>query len=120
MTPEDWAVVATEVRDGIIEAGTTGTLLEPGTLTGPENNPTQGDPVPHSVFIVYDEWNGQEIDGSLILATDQKILVAATGVEPQVNWQFQGADGKTLEVVPPLNIVKPGGVPVLYELNLRG
>lgn len=120
MTEDEWLVVADEVREGVIEAGTTGTLIAPGTLTGPEDNPTVGPATEHTVRIVYDTWNANEVDGTLILATDQKLLMAAEGVVPQVNWKFKGADGKELQVVPPLNIIKPGGVPVLFELNVRG
>lgn len=120
MTPEEWEGVASEVLAGIVEAGTVGYIVQPGTMTGPEDNPTRTDPTEHAVQIVYSKWSAREIDGTVIMGTDMKLLMAAGGVEPQVNWKFRKEPGgKDYELVPPLQVVQPGGVPVLYILNAR-
>ena len=71
-------------------------------------------------------WDSRQIDGSLILATDKKLLLsplntAGTALTaPVLEDKVTDAAGKVYTIVAPLNTMNPAGTAVLYEVNLRG
>jgi hypothetical protein len=122
MTEAEWEAVAAEVLEGLREAGTIGYLVLPGERIGPEDNPTVGEGSEAARQVLYSKWNSREIDGSLIKATDLKVLMAAEPgkPDPEVDWTYrQAPGGRSLQIVPPLVRVAPAGTPVLYILNVR-
>lgn len=124
---EDWAAVAAEVSEGLAEVGVTGYILRRGAEGGETFNPTPGTDVQHQCTVVYARWATNLIDGTMIRATDQKILVSTAGLSivPQVGDRFwdgvsmNGAEKVTGAVVPPLPKVSPARIDVLYTLNVR-
>lgn len=120
MTEADWLEIAEDVAEGIIEVGTVGYMVVPGATSGPEDNPVVAPPTEAPVRVMYSEWKAREIDGTLIRGSDIKMLVAAQGTEPEVDWKFRRTSGgKDLQVVPPLLRIAPAGTPVLFIVNLR-
>lgn len=86
--------------------------------TGPVYDPVQTT-TDYACTLVVTEYDKRDIDGTLILQTDRKVLVAVTGlsVVPTVT------DRAVVEGVP-LTIVavmplSPGGTVVMYELQVR-
>ncbi|WP_226780341.1 hypothetical protein [Oceaniglobus trochenteri] len=124
------AEIAADVLAGLQEAGSeTGdgtpamaVIIRAGTPTGPSYNQSPGTPSEHSCTVVYSRWDARQIDGTLIKADDQRLLVGVPdlAIVPQVGDRFRGADGVEREIVPPLSHVSPGGGAVLYVLNVRG
>lgn len=118
---EDWGAVAADVLEGLTEAGVGAYIIRAGTPTGPTYNPTPGQPVPHACTVVYDTWRDDQIDGTLIQRGDMKVLCASSGlsITPMPNDSFKTVTGapKSIINVEPL---QPGGIPVMYVLQVRG
>ncbi|MCY0150888.1 hypothetical protein OEG84_25110 [Hoeflea sp. G2-23] len=113
---EDWNAVAVDVAAGLIEAGTTATIIRAGTPTGPAHNPT-----PYACTVVYDQWRADQIDGTLIQRGDLKILVAASdlAITPTPADTFKDGDGKEYAIIN-VTPLQPAGVAVMYEIQARG
>ena len=130
------ASIAAEVLTGLQEAGSeTGAgkpvvavIMQAGEPSGTGRNQTVGTSTDHPCTVVYSSWSGSQVDGTLVRATDQRILVAAADFDtiPKVGDKFwdgvsmNGADRVTKEIVAPLKTTSPGGVPIMYILNVRG
>lgn len=116
---EDWSAVAVDVAAGLLEAGTSATIVRAGTSTGPTHNPTPGVPAEHSCTVVFDQWRADQIDGTLIQRGDLKILVAASGLAitptPADTFRHAGKDYAIINVKP----LQPAGVAVMYEMQCR-
>jgi hypothetical protein len=88
---------------------------------GPPHNP--GDPTvtDHACTLVVTKFRSDEIDGTRILATDHKVLVAAGGleVEPHPTTDKVVAGGLVLAIVAPVMPVKPADTVVLWILQAR-
>lgn len=71
------------------------------------------------------EWGNRDIDGSLILTTDKRLLLSplntagAALTAPVLGDTVTDAAGKVYTLVDPLKILAPAGVAVLYDVNLR-
>lgn len=104
----------------ITKFGTTATIIRAGTPTGPDYNPTPGTPVEYACTVVYDQWRADQIDGTLIQQGDLKILVAASGlaIDPTPADTFKDGDGKEYAIINVMPL-KPGGVVVMHEMNVR-
>lgn len=106
--------------DRMIERfGVAGTLRRRVT-TGPEYDPTEGDPVDHACRFVVSDYSAMEIDGTRVLATDKKVMLAkgSLTVEPMLSDLLD--DGVTpvykLVAIKPL---QPGATVVMWELQVR-
>ncbi len=117
-----------DLRDGVVEElltefgkdyvlqqeGSAAVFDEPtGFITTP------GTPTNHTVTGVLTSYNQREINGTSILATDFKLLLSPSGmtVVPDTSMKIvDGIDEFTIIHVKPL---RPGGVDVLYELQVR-
>lgn len=108
------------VADRLISRfGQEATLSRP-VSTGPAHNPVEGTPQIHSVRLVVEEYRQNEIDGTRVLRTDKKVLLAkaALTIEPTTTDQLLiGGKAHAIIDVRPLN---PGGSVVLYEIQARG
>ena len=128
---EDWSAVAAEVAEGIVEAGTSASIIRAGVTTGPDYDPVIGPPITAACKVVYDEWKKSEIDGTLIRRGDRKVLMASSGFaiaadkdgnflnEPSTGDTFKdGETGKPYTIVN-VSPLAPAGIVVMWELQLR-
>ncbi|BAQ18315.1 hypothetical protein [Methyloceanibacter caenitepidi] len=90
---------------------------DPGTPWDPsDDTETTTD---YDCTLVVLEYGKMEVDGTLILATDRKVLVSTAGmtVEPLVSDKLViGSDVYEIVTVKPLN---PGGTVLLWEVQAR-
>lgn len=98
-----------------------GALIRAGVPTGPAYNSEPTEPTEHLCNVLYDEFTIDEIDGTLVRASDLKIIVGADKleIEPTTFDKFKDGDGMIyaiLKVTP----LRPAGVVVLWELQCRG
>ena len=103
----------------ITRFGQSATLRRPST-TGAAYNPTPGDPDNHPVTVVTLDYSTSEIDGTRILATDRRVLMAkrSLAIEPTSSDKLV-IGGVSYSIIPPVKPLSPGGVVVLYELQAR-
>jgi len=109
-----------ETADRLIARfGQEGVLRRPGTATGPAYNPTIGAPVDHDATFVVMSFTNAEIDGTRVLATDKKILLAkgALTITPALSDKLviAGKEHAILNSTP----LAPAGIVVLYEIQAR-
>jgi len=124
---EDWNAIAAEVDTalksiGSTDAGFLATLTQTSTTGGDPWNPGSGTTttttVNTSVAIVLSEYRKDEIDSTLILSKDRKVMMTATaGVEPKPSdvLTISGVAHNVVNVSP----LSPAGVVVMYELQAR-
>lgn len=118
MAPFDYLRSRATADRLIAKFGQSGTLSRP-VFTGPAHNPTPGEPLNYPATFAVLEYEGNEIDGSRILATDKKVLLAKKGliVEPATSDKLViGGVAHSIVRVEPLS---PGGVIVLWTLQCR-
>ncbi len=85
-----------------------------------------GTPVTHNVTGVFVEFKQSEIDGTTVLSTDFKVLLSA--VDPITNvaltivptTEMTLLDGTEEFVIVDVRPTKPGGIDVIYTLQVRG
>lgn len=119
---ENWSQIAGEVDTalksiGSTDAGFLALLERPASSGGDPWNPTPDALQTASVAIVLSEFTNDEIDGTTILATDKKVLVSATGMEPKPGdmLTISGAKHQVINSKP----LAPAGVAVMYEVQAR-
>lgn len=74
----------------------------------------------YPVVIVMTEYLPREKDGALILATDRKALLSASGltITPDPETDKLVENSKVLRIVT-VTPTAPAGVPIIYELQVR-
>lgn len=105
---------SSETGDGELFA----TIIRPGAASGPDYNPTYTADIETPVNALIGSYSVAERAGGLIETTDIKLLVAAgQGVVPFDSDRVR-LDGTVHEIkmVTPL---KPGGVALMYELQVK-
>lgn len=118
----DYHADALAVADELLDFfGQSATLTSPGTASGDDFNPTAGTPVTETCTIVEIDFNQNEIDNSLVLASDKKVLIkvgdlTATVVASARTLTYGGIIHRIIGSVRPLN---PGGTLILYEAQVR-
>jgi len=107
--------------EDILEAGALGQIIVAGPDTGPENDPTPGQPVPYDTPALLSNWNRMERENAAILTTDRKFLIPAKGLaitpEPGNKFSFMGGAEARIEDV---RTVQPNGIPIIHILQVRG
>jgi hypothetical protein len=100
-------------------AGQAGFLRRP-TSTGPAHDPTPGAPLNYPVTFAVFGYKNRDIDGTRILATDKRVLLAVgdLAVEPQIS-DMLVIKGVAHSIIDPIEIVAPAGIAVLYKLQVR-
>lgn len=125
---EDWTAIAAEVdealasiQDGTLPTKGQGKIIRAGATTGPDYDPEPGTPTEHPCNVLFDVFMSDEIDGTLILATDLKIIVGADqlDIDPTPSDKFQDGDVKDYAIIN-VTPLKPAGVVVMWELQCRG
>lgn len=101
--------------------GQLGAVRRSGTPTGAEYDPTPGAAVDHDAHFAIIEFTADEIDGTRILSTDKKALLApgSLTIAVEVTDQLVEADGSVWNIVPPVQTLRPAETTVLYTLQLR-
>lgn len=118
--------IATEVdaalREVAQEVGTgafTVTLIRSSVdePTTPWGSPAIGEPQEFTLPAMVDHWRKDEIDGTLIRATDKKVMMSAVGTAPTVADRIviSGVEYAILNVMPEA----PSGVPLYYIIHAR-
>lgn len=102
----------------IEEFGRTATLKQT-TNSGTAHDPTQST-AEHACTVVTLTWENKEIDGTLIKATDRKILISLDGltVTPALGDKIV-IGSETLRLVAPFKPFSPASTVVFYETNAR-
>lgn len=124
---EDWAGIAAEVGEAVLSIGTSAAIIRKGQSGGDSFNPTPGAETEHPCSVVYSKWSSNRIDGTMVRATDQKVLLSTVGLSivPEIGdrlWDgvsMNGAEKVTGAIVEPLPRISPAGVDVMYTLNVR-
>ena len=107
------AEVARDVGDGSFEV----TLLEPAAQPVNPWDAPAGAPTEHLVNAIVQDYPASMIDGTLIQQGDKRILLAATGPRPEVNWRV--IDRGTNYAIMMIRELGPSGVALDYELTGR-
>lgn len=113
---EDWAAAAADIAASVAEVGSTATLEQPGTQTGPEYDPTFGAATTYSVTVIDDQIKRADAEG-LVTARTRVLTLSAT-VAPVKGWRIQ-VDGEWHRIKM-VERVGPGGVALLYDVWLEG
>ena len=117
MTAFDYARSKASADRLLTRFGQTGTLRRQ-TSTGTSYNPTVTNTDYACTFVVLDYAN-REVDGTRILATDKRVLLAkkSLAIEPTTadKLLIGGVEHKLIAVKP----ISPGGTTILYELQVR-
>ncbi len=85
--------------------------------TTPWGAPATGVPQEFTLPAMLDNWKKNEIDGTLIRATDKKVMVSAIGEVPTVadRLNIGAVEHAIIDVIPKA----PGGVPLYYIIQCR-
>lgn len=101
--------------------GATGAIRRTTTEGGSTFDPESGTEVitDHPAVLVITAYSSRDIDGTRILATDQKALLEpALGIEPTTSDLLVTADGPTLTIVN-VDVLRPSTTTVLWKLQVR-
>ena len=79
---------------------------------------TEITPVDHACTAVLTDYNARDIDGSIIQANDRRVLIdSSIDIEPNSTDSF--VSGGIQYAIISVNEVNPGGVKILYQLQVR-
>jgi hypothetical protein len=110
------------VADSLIaEFGQLGSIRRTVAPTGPEYDPTAGSDVDYPATFAVMDYAASEIDGTRVLATDKKALLAVGSltISPALEDKLVEADGTVYRIVPPLKPLSPAGTVVMFEVQCR-
>lgn len=110
---DEMADLASEL---ILEFGRPAILKQAATPTGPGYNQTLGVPVPFDVVVVDTNILNKAERGSLVERHTRVLYLTGAGVSPREQDEII-MDGKTFAIRAVLTH-SPGGVPVLYEIEV--
>lgn len=121
MTPFDYTRPLSTANRLIERFGQLGHIERPGTPTGPKHNPTPGTPTEHPARFVIIEFDKREVDGTRVLFTDKKVLMApgSLTIAPATTDTLVEADGTTWKIIPPVQTLRPAETTLLYTLQVR-
>lgn len=116
-----YAEMAAVADDLIAEFGQLGAIRRTVAPTGPDYDPTPGAEVDYAAFFAVMDYTAREIDGTRVLATDKKALLAVGSltITPALDDKLVEADGTVYRIVPPLKTLSPSGSPVMFEVQCR-
>jgi len=116
-----YAEMAAVADDLIAEFGQLGAIRRTGTPTGPEYDPTPGATTDYPARFAVLDYEASEIDGTRVLATDKKALLAVGSLTITValDDKLVEADGTVYKIIPPLKPLSPAGTVVMYEIQCR-
>jgi hypothetical protein len=113
---------AKATADRLIEKfGQLGAIRRTGAGTGPEYDPTPGATTDYPARFAMLDYEASEIDGTRVLATDKKAILAVGSLTITValDDKLVEADGTVYKIIPPLKPLSPAGTVVMYEIQCR-
>lgn len=89
--------------------------------SGPKYDPGPSTSYDEPADMVVTDFSSREIDGTRVLATDKKIMVApgALTSSPALSDKVVEADGTVYNIVPPIQTKRPAGTTLVYILQGR-
>lgn len=119
MTAFDYSRPLATANRLIERFGQAGSVRRP-TSSGTAYNPTAGSPVDHPAKFAVIDFDTDEIDGSRVLATDKKVLMApgALTITPTTSDLLVEADASVYKIID-VKPTRPAGTTVLYTLQAR-
>lgn len=105
----------------IAKFGRDASILIKGSAADTPAEPWDGavsEGVPETVKAVFLDFNANQIDGTVIQAGDQRVLVAAKG-NPAIDTADTILDGDKRWRIVAANLLKPGTVEYLWTLQVR-
>lgn len=113
----DYRPMAATARRLLREYGREMVLRQPGEASGPDWDPTPGQPIDTPFIGVQSKYSAMEIDGSLIQQQDRKIFVEALDTVPTQSMVLVDR-GQILQIIS-VTTIEPGDGPILYTLQVR-
>lgn len=101
--------------------GQLGAIRRAGAASGPDYDPTPGEPVDHPARFAMIDYTTDEIDGTKIKAKDKKALVApgSLSIAIETTDHLVEADGSVWNIIPPVQTMRPAETTLLYTLQCR-
>jgi hypothetical protein len=121
MTAFDYTRALATANRLIERYGKLGAVRREGEATGPVYDPTPGEPDDHPARFAIVEFEADEIDGTRILSTDKKALVAPGTLPIDIlpSDLLVEADETVWNIVPPVGKLRPATTTLLYTLQVR-
>lgn len=100
-----------------------GKRVRTGKGNGPKSNPGKGVPVETPITCVVVDYTVRERQDSAIQRTSKRMLVSPLGaggsqIDITLDDQVVGPDGTSYNIIPPLTILKPKDIVVLWDLQV--
>ena len=119
MTTFDYAKSARTSERLLRKFGAVGAIRRTTTEGGSSFEPGTEVITDHPAIMVITAYSSRDIDGTRIMATDQKALLEpALGIEPTTSDLLVTADGSTLTIVN-VDVLRPSTTTVLWKLQVR-
>lgn len=98
-----------------------GKIIRPTVGTGPKSNPGKGVPVETPCTCCVVDYTVKERQDNAIQRTSKRMLVSPLNlpITIQASDEIQAPDGSVYKIVPPMSILKPRDVIVLYDLQVQ-
>lgn len=121
MTAFNYARTKASADRLIAKFGQLGAIRRAGEGSGPTYDPTPGADVDHPCRFVVLDYENSEVDGTRVLATDKKVLLAVgdLAITPKTSDLLVDGPGSSYRIIPPLKPLSPGGVVLFYEIQAR-
>lgn len=112
---ENWSAIAVEVADAIASVGFTATLERQCETEGPEGG---AEYATVGQITVIDDTITRRDAGGMVTGSTRVLTIKGNGAVPQKGWRVQvrGVTHRIAAVKP----LAPGGVDLLYDLELEG
>jgi hypothetical protein len=119
MTTFDYAGLRDNTAEPLLARfGKSATLVQPGTPSGPEWDPTPGESTESTVTVVETRFNIEDREGSLVQVGDRMFLVSTAGGAVPALADKLTIDSATYQIIN-VKPLKPGSVTMLYRLHVR-
>ena len=120
MTAFDYTRTLATANRLIERFGQLGAVRRPGTPTGPSYDPTPGTPTYDPARFVITAYEARDVDGTRVLATDKKALVAPGTLPsaPGLADKLVEADGTVWNIVD-VETLKPATTALLHTVQVR-
>lgn len=113
----DYADLRATAEELIADAGQVAAIRR-YTTTGPDYNPTRT-PQDYPITVVELFYETREIDGSLVLTTDKKVIASTAGVTITPSNDDELIIAGVAHEVVSVKPLQPGGIVLLWEIQAR-
>lgn len=119
MAAIDYAELQAAADEAIAEAGMAAVLRRYPSASGTAYNPTMGPPVETACVVVVTAFKLAEIDGSRVLATDKKALIAAGTTEVTPDPALRLVLNDVEHTIVDVQTIQPAATALLYKAQVR-